>query len=996
MKQLIKGGKGDPKMSTVQTSKTTITLPTYPMGAPNLNPIISPYRSEKPYPYPMRDALSDEKQDVEYEALTIENEYLRLTVIPALGGKLYSALDKRNGQELFYRNHVVKPQLVGLTGAWTSGGIEFNFPFGHRPSTMEVIETAVRQHPDGSGSIHVGEVDKISGVRFHVELKLEPGKAYIEQIVSIHNPTPLPQRFFYWNTASYPETEDLQCRYPAQWIIEEYSRKRKPWPYDGDVDVRWSRNIRKFSSIFTSFTDEDFFGVYDMQRGVGNIHVADHREVPGKKFWSWGQSELGKRWNQVLTDEDGPYMEHQAGNIETQAEYRYLAPYQRSTWKEYWFQAIDTGPFTYADRHAVFTTAFEKTGPDRLKLNLAVRGNMRIDGATVQIVHDGQVVHALNLHLDPERTLRQPLDLELRHLTEGWLKLRVLDASGELLAEHTIRRCDDPVEQVEEPADIYPDEDLTARLVEIAKAEERLLYDRTVQLYDDLLASHPHYVEAYIRKAVVQLKMLRVDDASVTIEKALSLTPYSEEAHYYTGLIGYIKGQWTRAKQHLLQIIDTSPLAAQSNILLGKIALRKGDAYRALQYFRLAQKRADHADTAEVLEAYALRKLGQAVQAREKLTAVLNIDPLNGPALAELDAIDGGNGRAIVVRDDIHNALNLVQFYHELGDAEACRMVLHGFPNGGEHPLVLYHLGYLAALQGDAGQARNHYLLAEMKRPDLVFPMHGVTLEALQDAAERLADKAVHTLYYLGLILNARERFAEAIDAWHRALDRGMEYSVLCRNLGHYYMQRGEDDQAIAILERGLRMQPVNSDIAVYLNSLYKRKGWTEKREALLGELRLDQLDQMSARMKIGILNDTGRYEEALDILTHFRFRNWEIEYVSDLNLRTLYRDARLGRAKQLMREQRWDDAIRELEASLSYPDNLLLGKRWDQSFAKEHYMLAVCHEKRGDFGKAIAYCAKVIEEGIQPGDEAYPDYVKAVHLRAELEWLGFTEGSME
>jgi tetratricopeptide (TPR) repeat protein len=319
-------------------------------------------------------------------------------------------------------------------------------------------------------------------------------------------------------------------------------------------------------------------------------------------------------------------------------------------------------------------------------------------------------------------------------------------------------------------------------------------------------------------------------------------------------------------------------------------------------------------------------------------------------------------------------------------------MVLAGFPKGGEHPLVLYHLGYLAALQGDAEQARAHYRLAEMKSPDLVFPMHGVTLEALQDAAGRLAEKAVHTWYYIGLILNARERFAEAIDAWRRAAERGMDYSVLYRNLGYSLIQSGEDDEAIAVLERGLGMRPVNADIAVFLNALYKRKGWTEKREALLREPALGELNQTTAHLKIGILNDTGRYEEALDILARFRFRNWEIEYGSDLDLRTLYREARLGRARQLMGEARWDEAIRQLEAALAYPENLQLGKRWDQSFAKEHYMLAVCHEKRGDFGRAIAYCAKVIEERIEPGNEGYDAYVKAAHLRAELEWLGFTE----
>lgn len=977
-------------MSKVSIQRTKLTLPTYPVGQPNINPIISQYRSEKPYPYPMYDELGDEKIDVEYEALVAENEYLRMTVIPALGGKLYSALDKRNGKELFYRNQVVKPQLVGLTGAWTSGGIEFNFPLGHRPSTMELVDATIRQNRDGSGSIHIGEIDKISGLRFRVELRLEPGKAYIEQIVSIYNPTPIAQRFFYWNTASYPETEHLECRYPARWIIEEHNRHRMPWPFDGEVDVRRSRNIQKFSSIFTSFTDEDFFGVYDVESDTGNVHVAHHREVPGKKFWSWGQSELGLLWNRVLTDEDGPYMEHQAGNIETQYEYRYLLPYQKSSWKEYWMQAIDTGAFTYADRHAVVTTRASESSGDRMTLHLAIRANASYPGTKIMIIHEGVELAAITADLDPERTWRQACELDVQHLTTGRLKLRLIHAEGELMSEHTIHRTASLEEELGEPDEMYPDDDLSTELVRIAKVEERLQFDEAVKLYDALLATHPHYVEAYIRKAAVQLNMWDVDAAAGTVEAALRLTPFSDEAHYFAGLIRFMQGSYARAKQHLLHIIDTSVHSASANVILAKIALCMNDPYRALRYAQVAQKRDGFGDTADVLEAYAWRKLGQEAQARAKLVHILQADPLNGWALTELDALDGAERRAEVIRNDIHGALALVQHYHDLGDWDMCAQVLHAFPEGERHPLILVHLGYVDRLKGDETAARQKYALAETISTQGVYPMARVTLAALHDAVEMLGEEAVHTLYYAGLIYNAKERFTEAIEAWSRCVEKGMDDSVLYRNLGHYYMRQGEEDKAIELLEKGLGKRPHNTDIAIYLNSMYKRKGWIEKRLALLDEnTPIERLDQMSARMRIGIYNDAGQFDKALDILTCYRFRNWEIETVSDLNLRQLYQEARLGKARQLMAVQRWSEAIAELKQALVYPANTLLAKRWDQSFAKENYMLAVCHERMGQFAEAIAYCRRVVEERLTPDDALYSEYVKAAHKLAELEWLG-------
>ncbi|QHT59385.1 DUF5107 domain-containing protein [Paenibacillus lycopersici] len=1057
-----------------------ITIPTYAVGAPSLNPIIGEYRQEKPYPYKMQDEIAEVKADKTYEALVAENEYLKLTVLPELGGRLYSAFDKRNGRELFHRNNVIKPQLIGLTGAWIAGGVEFNFPIGHRPTSLETVEAHVRANADGSASIFVGETDKISGLRFSVELKLMPGKAYIEQTTRIYNPTPVPQRFFHWNTASYPDTDSLVCRYPTRWIIDEQNRIRKPWPYDGHVDVRMARNIEKFSSIFSAMNEEDYFGIYDTDKKAGSVHVGDHREVPGSKFWSWGNHEHGKQWNRLLTDDDGPYMEQQAGNTETQYLYHYLQPNQKHQWSEYWLQAIDTGPFTYANKHVVLTTAFQAEAEGWIALQLSLLANERLPGASVSLLHDDAAVFTAAGDWSPERTEQWQAKLPSACLAEGKLRLTIRDGEGSLLADHLIRHAEEAPDQDEEEVHAQEQDDLTTRLVRLYRAEERHRYQETLELLDDLLATHPDYLEAHVRKAVVQLKMLDYAAAEATVEAAAGLIPFSDELHYYTGLVRYMNGKDKNAKSALLYVNDISAFAPSANLLLGKIALKEKEWSRAERYFAKADM-APGIEGADVLRAYALRQRGDLIQAKRLLANILANDPLRLHAAAELDMLTDGNRCRAIVRDDVHNALILAEWYAELADEDGQRFALSlaadagtsagvtggagstgslggagspggatglgsagspggasslgsatglgsagslggasslgsatglgsagslggasslggaGSPGGAESPLVLYHAGYLESMSGNAALASRLYEQAEACSPDGVFPILPLTLLALEDAVRLLGDRAVRALYMSGLIYNAKERYADAGRVWARCIELGFDYSVLYRNYGFLLMEAGKDDEAIEVLEQGLEMLPVNQDIAIYLARLYKRSGRSDKRLKLLQALAGPGLGSQSAvRLSIEIYNELGRYDEAIALLGSFPFSNWENPFKGMPDLRTLYHDAFIGRAKQALREKRWDEAIRDLKGSLSYPGNLRLGVEAGQSFAREYYLLALCYEKKGDFMRSLAHCKQAAQSKPAPDHRHYKEYVKAVQKMTELEWLGFGSGCAE
>ena len=137
----------------VKAWKEKVVIPTYEVGKPEKNPIFLEKRvyqgsSGVVYPYPVIESMSDEKVDKEYNAIFIENEYIKVMILPELGGRVQMAYDKIRERHFIYYNHVIKPALVGLAGPWISGGIEFNWPQHHRPSTYMPVDTTIEENAD--------------------------------------------------------------------------------------------------------------------------------------------------------------------------------------------------------------------------------------------------------------------------------------------------------------------------------------------------------------------------------------------------------------------------------------------------------------------------------------------------------------------------------------------------------------------------------------------------------------------------------------------------------------------------------------------------------------------------------------------------------------------------------------------------------------------------------------------------------------------------------
>ena len=356
------------KHTTVHAWEEPVAIPTYPAPEPDRNPMFLDKRvyqgsSGKVYPNPFTDRISDEKVDKQYTAIHLENEYVRLMILPEIGGRIHVGQDKTNNYDFFYRQNVIKPALVGLAGPWISGGVEFNWPQHHRPSTFMPVEYSIEGHEDGSRTVWLSEHEPMNRMKGMVGICLHPGKSIIEARVRLYNRTPFVQTFLWWANVGIRVHDQYQAFFPPDvTFVADHAKRAMSWypvarnfyygvDYTSGVDLSWYKNIPVPTSYMVTKSDYDFFGGYDHAKRAGVVHVANRHIAPGKKLWTWGNAEFGYAWDRELTDADGPYIELMAGvYTDNQPDFSWLQPYETKTFSQFWYPIRDIGPAKNANR----------------------------------------------------------------------------------------------------------------------------------------------------------------------------------------------------------------------------------------------------------------------------------------------------------------------------------------------------------------------------------------------------------------------------------------------------------------------------------------------------------------------------------------------------------------------------------------------------------------------------------------------------------------------
>lgn len=941
--------------AAVRAWKGSITIPTYGWQE-DVNPKFwamegavkgsTTVQASIIYPYTMQDHLSRTREDRTYEALFLENEFLKVTCLPELGGRLHSVHDKTEGKETFHLNRVIKPGMIAMRGAFISGGVEWNAgPHVHTVTIVSPVTAFLGRGSDGSAWIEVSNLEQSLRTRWTVRVTLRPGRARLEEDIRLENPVDALSPYYFWNCTAFPNRPGTRFIYPMTLGTDHHGVRFFDWPVHEGRDLSWLKNHETWASVFAVNCAYDFFGAYDVDEDRGVVQVADHHVLPGKKAWTWGTWDYGLVSQENLTDEDGPYIEVQSGPLPTQSDYGMLAPGQSLSWREWWYPVHGLGEgFEYASEDLAVQRRETSEG-----LELRIIGTARFPGARIVLAQDGRRLLERRLDLTPE----EPRSVALSPPPRGPVEVAVVDAAGVPLARFVtplpIPEEPPPDPGLREPArgDEATAEDLFRWGQRFDRSTDR---PRARATYERVLEKDPLHRGALRSLGVLDVEAGLYSRAIDRLEKALRRRPDDDGlAWYFLGVAHLRQGHLAPALRAAYRAARCLGTASLGQDLAGRAHLRGGEFEEACAAFA----RAVRADGTSRLarDHLALAEHVRASRSPERPGSGRGrVDPgsPSRPVPRALRALREAGGLEAFARE-MRDGLGEIDFemievaltFAEVGlAAEAASLLdavcVQPVPPERRNPLTLYHLAHLEHLAGRETVARGRLAEARGIHRDLVFPSRPQTVDVLRWALEADGDDA-HAHLHLGNLLANLGRLDEAVEHWREAVRRKPSLSVAWRNLGLWWWTKGDDlTEATASYRRAISARP--SDQTLY-RDLAEILIDAERRPEAIRVLETMPSDGMRRADVIVLLarayDDSARWTDAIDLLASTPyFVNWEGSSVT----RDLFCRAHLARGEERLEAGELEAALADFDAALTYPENLGVGRSNRPEDAAAHY----------------------------------------------------------
>src|SRR5437660_8117841 len=407
----LRGGNATPEPSRVRVWQDSQIIPTSEEGLPDPNPPFDLFNTGRfhNYPYTLRHNLVDRHVPRTWRTLNLENEYLKCTVLPDLGGHLYTCIDKINGTSMFYANPTIKFARIAYRGMWAGLGIEFNFPVSHNWMTVSPVNFAMTREPDGGASVWAGNIDRPYGMEWRVQLTLRPGRAYLEQKTTLYNRDDTRHRFYWWTNAGVQVWDDSRILYPMEFTAAHGFADIDTWPVNSAGTDQSSVGNHKYGPVsrFSYGSREPYMGGYHPHTNAGVAHYSSSVDLPAKKIWSWGSDEDGLDWRTALSDNNSAYVEIQAGMFRDQATYGFLEPQESRVFTEYWVPIRDLGGVSRANPEAVLNLSRRTSGKDIVDLEVALNVTREFRNASVRLLDGKRTVAQAGGLLSPRHTFRK-------------------------------------------------------------------------------------------------------------------------------------------------------------------------------------------------------------------------------------------------------------------------------------------------------------------------------------------------------------------------------------------------------------------------------------------------------------------------------------------------------------------------------------------------------------------------------------------------------------
>jgi tetratricopeptide (TPR) repeat protein len=999
------GARAAAEQVPVKAWETTIVLPTYEAGPAEPNPIFyagRAYQGAKGpvYPYPLLDKLTDVKRDKTYRLLYLENEYVRIGVLPEVGGRIFEAVDKTNGYDFVYRQHVIKPALIGMLGAWISGGVEWNIPHHHRATSFLPVAGAIETRADKSATVWVGEIELRHRMKWLVGLTLRPGSSVLEVTTKVFNRTPLAHSMLAFANVAVHANEDYQVLFPPSTEVATFHGKNQfsRWPlstevfngqdYTRGVDVSWWKSHLTPTSFFAFEAEEDFLGGYDHGRKAGVVFVGDHTLVPGKKLWTWGTGSEGKTWERILTDADGPYVELMIGAwSDNQPDYSWIKPGEGREVTQFWYPLRGLGGLKNATREAACNIEVSE-GQARIAFHSpSERKDVRC------VLADGRrliMEDAFDIGPDRpyERTVRLPPGTEERALS-----LALYSPDGRELVSYRSRPRKDkslpsPVKPPAAPKDIATNEELYLAGLRLEQFHNPAL--EPYPYYEEALRRDPGDVRVNTAMGLLYLKRGLYREAEERLRTAAArLTfnytrPKDGETHYYLGVACRCLGESQKAEDAFERAAWDPAWRAASFHELAEMASKGGSFDRALEFAERALAAGGPDPGTRDLKAALLRRLGRLEEAETAAAAAERTDPLDPWPLQErffLNILAGDASKARTAADELDrllaksgsDLLELALDYANCGlwkEAAAVLgpRVLEAGPAAA--PLPAYLMAYVLHRSGQPEEAGRLLRQAATLPPARVFPFELEFVDILEWAM-KLNPADGRAPYYLGNLLFDLQP-EPAIAAWERARELDAAFPTAHRNLGLAYARvRNDLPAAVASLEKAVAIDPKDARLYYELDLLYEAAG-LDPRERLVALEKNHGVvagNDNALSREVGLLLLAGRASRALEILGTHHFHVWE----GGGEIHGLWVEANLAEGRNALEKKASRKALGSFLKALSYPSNLDVGPPSSgPGSPKVFFHIGEAHAAFGNTSEAAAFFERAAGFGTGLSEQAY------------------------
>jgi tetratricopeptide (TPR) repeat protein len=783
--------------SEVTLKEESVVMPTYPVAPAEKSPIF--FRNEAYqgasrhyYPLPLNDQYTNERIEKAWKMVVLENEYIELGVSPEIGGKIYYATDKTNDYHFIYKNNVVIPSNIGMTGAWVSGGIEWSIPHHHRASTYLPSDYTTTVNNDGSKTIWIGEYEPRHGMRRTIGVTMFPGKSYFKTEGRMYNSTPYTHTFLYWANVAVHTNINYQTIFPPSAQIATFHSKTDftRWPISTEnfrgsdftkgLDISWWKNTKKSGSFFVHDLQEDFMGGYDHGKNAGTVHVGNHNIVKGAKLWQWGSGPRGQATEARLTENDGPYVEIMGGAYsDNQPDYSWIRPYEVKRWEQYWYPVKGIRDFKNANLDGAVN--LEKKGAK--SVFLGYYSTQKVEEAKVILKNKNEVIYEKSIDISPDNPFSESIQVEGSFELTDLHTEPIKEANHEILVSYQPLKLE-PVEELPEDWQGSPASE------ELETVEELYLTGKRVEL----LYAPRHEEMDWYRAApekdpgdsrtntAVGNNCLKKGDyktARKYFARAIQrLTkdytrPATGEALYLQGLTLKALGLYEEAIDTLYRATWDYAWHSAAYLQLAQILVMKGDFGNALDQINESLWTNARNSSAIALKASVLRKMDDYEGAVATLNTIKENDPLDFRIRNEhyLVARESGNIRkaeelyALLeekMRGFDENYLQLAAGYIKDGFLTEAEQALLRFE--GANPMFNYYLGYIFDKQEKNQQALEQFKTAVGKSVNYIFPHRLKTVEVLKTALKQNPDDG-KAYYYIGNILYDKQP-EYAIENW--------------------------------------------------------------------------------------------------------------------------------------------------------------------------------------------------------------------------------------